>query len=120
MKLFWLIIYNLILYPAFFIVAVLLCPFNHKIRAGFLGRYYSLKKLKDFKSMNSSSDIYWFHVSSFGEFQQIESIISSIKNSNDNAGIVVSFFSPSGYNNVDNNNIDCKIYLPFDFCLVGF
>ena len=28
---------------------------------------------------------------------------------------MVSFFSPSGYNNVDNNNIDCKIYLPFDF-----
>ena len=54
-------------------------------------------------------------MSSFGEFQQIESIISNIKNSNANAGIVVSFFSPSGYNNVDNNNIDCKIYLPFDF-----
>jgi 3-deoxy-D-manno-octulosonic-acid transferase len=115
MKLFWLSIYNLILYPAFFIVAVLLCPFNHKIRAGFLGRYYSLKKLKYFKSINSSSDIYWFHVSSFGEFQQIESIISSIKNSNDNVRIIVSFFSPSGYSNVNDDNIDCKIYLPFDF-----
>ena len=115
MKLFWLSIYNLILYPVFFIVVALLYPFNHKIRSGFSGRYYSLKKLKDFKITNPSSDIYWFHVSSFGEFQQIESIISSIKNNNDNTKIIVSFFSPSGYSNVNDNNIDCKVYLPFDF-----
>jgi 3-deoxy-D-manno-octulosonic-acid transferase len=76
--------------------------------------------LRKFKETNSFSDIYWFHVSSFGEFQQIESIISNIKSSNDNAGIVVSFFSPSGYTNVDNNNIDCKIYIPFDFLWSAF
>ena len=115
MKLFWLGIYNLIFYPIFFIVAVLLSPINYKIRTGLLGRWHSLKKLKDFKDMNPSLDIYWFHVSSFGEFQQIESIISSIKNSDNNIGIIVSFFSPSGYNNVNNDNIDCKVYLPFDF-----
>ena len=28
---------------------------------------------------------------------------------------VVSFFSPSGYNHVNDEHIDCKIYLPFDF-----
>ena len=115
MNFFWLLIYNVLLYPIFFVIAVLLFPFNYKIRAGLLGRYHSLKKLKKFQNTNPFSDVYWFHVSSFGEFQQIESIISNIKNSNANAGIVVSFFSPSGYNNVDNNNIDCKIYLPFDF-----
>jgi len=116
----WLIIYNIILYPVFFITTLLLLPFNLKIRSGFLGRFYSLNKLREFKETNSFSEIYWFHVSSFGEFQQIESIISKIKSSNDNAGIVVSFFSPSGYTNVDNKNIDCKIYIPFDFLWSAF
>ena len=97
MNSFWLIIYNIILYPVFFITTLLLLPFNSKIRSGFLGRFYSLNKLRKFKETNSFSEIYWFHVSSFGEFQQIESIISNIKSSNDNVGIVVSFFSPSGY-----------------------
>ena len=36
---------------------------------------------------------------------------------NKNKGVIVSFFSPSGFNNVHNENIDCKIYLPFDFFL---
>ena len=120
MNSFWLIIYNIILYPVFFITTLLLLPFNLKIRSGFLGRFYSLNKLREFKETNSFSEIYWFHVSSFGEFQQIESIISKIKSSNDNAGIVVSFFSPSGYTNVDNKNIDCKIYIPFDFLWSAF
>ena len=35
----------------------------------------------------------------------------------DNIGIIVSFFSPSGFNNVNDDNIDCKIYLPFDFLI---
>ena len=120
MNSFWLFIYNVFLYPVFFIVTVFLLPFNSKIRSGFLGRFHSLSKLRKFKENSSFSDIYWFHVSSYGEFQQIESIILNIKSNNDNAGIIVSFFSPSGYTNVHNKNIDCKVYVPFDFLWSAF
>ena len=120
MNSFWLFIYNVFLYPVFFIITVFLLPFNSKIRSGFLGRFHSLSKLRKFKENSSFSDIYWFHVSSYGEFQQIESIILNIKNNNENAGIVVSFFSPSGYTNVHNKNIDCKVYVPFDFLWSAF
>ena len=120
MNSFWLFIYNVFLYPVFFIITVFLLPFNSKIRSGFLGRFYSLSKLRKFKENSSFSDIYWFHVSSYGEFQQIESIILNIKNNNNTAGIVVSFFSPSGYTNVHNKNIDCKVYVPFDFLWSAF
>jgi len=115
MKFIWLTIYNIFLYPIFFLLAIILFPFNTKIRLGIQGRYRSLSRLRRFKQSNSFSEIYWFHVSSFGEFQQIESIIDDIKKSNNNAGILVSFFSPSGYKNVNSDRIDCKIYLPFDF-----
>jgi len=116
MRLFWFILYNLIFYPLFFILTVLLIPFNKKIRNGFIGRLRTRKKLVDFKNNTSFSKVYWFHVSSHGEFQQIQSIIEEIKRDK-NKGIIVSFFSPSGFNNVHNENIDCKIYLPFDFFL---
>ena len=120
MNSFWLLIYNVFLYPVFFIITVFLLPFNSKIRSGFFGRFHSLSKLRKFKENSSFSDIYWFHVSSYGEFQQIESIILNIKSNNDNAGIIVSFFSPSGYTNVHNKNIDCKVYVPFDFLWSAF
>ena len=120
MNSFWLLIYNVFLYPVFFIITVFLLPFNSKIRSGFFGRFHSLSKLRKFKENSSFSDIYWFHVSSYGEFQQIESIILNIKNNNNTAGIVVSFFSPSGYTNVHNKNIDCKVYVPFDFLWSAF
>ena len=73
MRLFWFILYNLILYPLFFILTILLIPFNKKIRDGFIGRLKTRKKLADFKNNTSFSEIYWFHVSSHGEFQQIQS-----------------------------------------------
>jgi len=120
MKFIWLTIYNIFLYPIFFLLAIILFPFNTKIRLGIQGRYRSLNRLRRFKQSNSFSEIYWFHVSSFGEFQQIESIIDDIKRSNNNAGILVSFFSPSGYKNVNSDRIDCKIYLPFDFLFSVF
>jgi len=116
MKYIWLTIYNLIIYPLFFVLALFLIPFNKKIRLGFFGRFNSRRELIKFKNNNSFSKNYWFHVSSHGEYQQVQSIIAELKEDN-NIGIIVSFFSPSGFNNVNDGNIDCKIYLPFDFLI---
>ena len=115
MKYIWLTIYNLIIYPLFFVLILFLIPFNKKIRLGFFGRLKSRKELLRFKNRNSFSKHYWFHVSSHGEYQQVQSIIAELKKND--VGIIVSFFSPSGFNNVNDNNIDCKIYLPFDFLI---
>ena len=115
MRYIWLTIYNLIIYPLFFVLTLFLIPFNKKIRLGFFGRLKSRKELLKFKSKTSFSKNYWFHVSSHGEYQQVQSIIAELKK--DNIGIIVSFFSPSGFNNVNDDNIDCKIYLPFDFLI---
>ena len=115
MRYIWLTVYNLIIYPLFFVLALFLIPFNKKIRLGFFGRLQSKKELLKFKNNTSFSKHYWFHVSSHGEYQQVQSIIAELKK--DNIGIIVSFFSPSGFNNVNDENIDCKIYLPFDFLI---
>jgi len=90
--------------------------FNSKIRRGIHGRFETKKLLINYFNQNSSNDnIYWFHASSYGEYLQAEPVIEGIKKKENNSIILLSFFSPSGYDNVNNQNIDCKIYKPFDF-----
>ena len=114
-----LIIYNLFVLPIIISLSIILSLFNKKIRKGFLGRFQSISNLKSFNS-EKFSNIYWFHSSSYGEYQQVETLIDKLKKSDPNIGIVTSFFSPSGFENVKDNNIDLKIYLPFDFILTSY
>ena len=114
-----LIIYNLFVLPIIISLSIILSLFNKKIRKGFLGRFQSISSLKSFNS-EKFSNIYWFHSSSYGEYQQVETLIDKLKKSDPNIGIVTSFFSPSGFENVKDNNIDLKIYLPFDFILTSY
>ena len=113
MKIF-LIFYNLIFLPLIFLLAMIASIFNNKIRKGFQGRMQSMSKIKKFNT-NKFSEIYWFHSSSHGEYQQVETLINEIKKRDKKIGIIASFFSPSGFENVKDPNIDLKIYLPFDF-----
>jgi len=114
-----LIIYNLFVLPIIITLSIILSLFNKKIRKGLLGRFQSISSLKSFNS-EKFSNIYWFHSSSYGEYQQVETLIDKLKKSDPNIGIVTSFFSPSGFENVKDNNIDLKIYLPFDFILTSY
>jgi len=114
-----LIIYNLFVLPIIISLSIILSLFNKKIRKGLLGRFQSISSLKSFNS-EKFSNIYWFHSSSYGEYQQVETLIDKLKKSDPNIGIVTSFFSPSGFENVKDNNIDLKIYLPFDFILTSY
>ena len=110
------IIYNIFLYPAFLFTILILSIFNKKIRKGFAGRIGVKNYLKQyFNKNNIYTNIMWFHCSSYGEYLQAEPIINNLKNKNKNTTILVSFFSPSGYFNTHNQNIDCKIFMPFDF-----
>ena len=109
-------VYNILLYPVFLFLMFFLSIFNKKIRTGLIGRFESIHILnKYFNQNNINSNIYWFHCSSYGEYLQVEQVINGLKKKDNNCIILLSFFSPSGFVNCKNDNVDCKIYLPFDF-----
>lgn len=57
----------------------------------------------------------WIHCASLGEFEQGRPVIEAIKNKFPNQSIVLTFFSPSGYE-IQQNYVftDAVLYLPFD------
>ncbi|MDA0753802.1 MAG: hypothetical protein O3A49_03905 [Candidatus Marinimicrobia bacterium] len=112
-------LYNLVALPIIFLLSIIFSIFNTKIRKGLIGRFNSFSALKSFPT-NKFSQIYWFHCASFGEYQQVETLIEQIKKRDQGIGIITSFFSPSGFENVNDRNIDMKIYLPFDFIFSSF
>ena len=57
----------------------------------------------------------WFHAASLGEYEQGLPVIEKIKIKYPNHKIVVTFFSPSGYEVRKNNTVaDATVYLPLD------
>lgn len=58
---------------------------------------------------------FWFHAASMGEFEQVKPIIEHIKSHAPDSQIIVSFFSPSGYEHQKNYPLsDAVVYLPLD------
>jgi 3-deoxy-D-manno-octulosonic-acid transferase len=57
----------------------------------------------------------WFHSASLGEYEQGLPVIEKIKEKYPNHKIVITFFSPSGYEVRKNNTVaDVTVYLPLD------
>jgi 3-deoxy-D-manno-octulosonic-acid transferase len=57
----------------------------------------------------------WFHAASLGEFEQGLPVMEKIKAQYPNHKIVLTFFSPSGYEVRKNNTVaDVTVYLPLD------
>ena len=57
----------------------------------------------------------WFHCASLGEFEQGVPVMESLRTTHPDHKIIVSFFSPSGYENKKNTPLaDVVIYLPID------
>jgi len=116
MKLVWLIIYNVLIYPLLFVVGCIVCLFNSKLRQSVLGRFRSISKLKHYFNQNEiNKDIYWFHAASLGEFYQVKPVMEGLKEVEPNCITLLSFSSPSGYNHAKSDAIDLRIYMPFDF-----
>ncbi|MFO7862561.1 MAG: glycosyltransferase N-terminal domain-containing protein [Salinivirgaceae bacterium] len=74
---------------------------------------------KNWKSqLNSIPDnkrIYWFHCASLGEFEQGRPVIEAIKNQSPETFILITFYSPSGYEIRKNyEHADLIMYLPAD------
>ncbi len=57
----------------------------------------------------------WIHAASLGEFEQARPLINAIRSTDASAPIVVTFFSPSGFDQVRKKGIaDHVFYLPLD------
>jgi 3-deoxy-D-manno-octulosonic-acid transferase len=107
-----LFIYQISIY-LYAIAIQLAAPFNPKAKQWVNGRKNIFIQLK--KNIAASDQIYWFHCASLGEFEQGKPIIDAIKNKHSNIKILVTFFSPSGFEMRKNyKNADYIFYLPLD------
>ncbi|WP_111670781.1 3-deoxy-D-manno-octulosonic acid transferase [Algoriphagus litoralis] len=94
----------------------ILSHFSGKLRQFLSGRKSLFERLENFKSHNSGP-LVWFHVASLGEYEQARPVIAALKASRPKLTVVVSFFSPSGYDHVAKKsqpNVDFFTYLPLD------
>lgn len=66
------------------------------------------------KSISQGDKIIWFHCSSIGEFEQGKPVIDSLQKVYPSYKILVTFFSPSGYESVKKNSGYIVSYLPLD------
>lgn len=85
--------------------------FNNKARRWVDGRKNYWNSLPSV----SNEKVVWFHCASLGEFEQGRPVIEKWKEAHPNDFILVTFFSPSGYEIKKNDNIaDFITYLPLD------
>lgn len=107
-----LFIYNLILVFASQVVKIL-ALFSPKMKLFVDGRKEVFTILQNKITPNDKT--IWFHAASLGEYEQGLPVIEQIKIKYPEHKIVVTFFSPSGYEVRKNNTItDLTIYLPLD------
>lgn len=111
---FWNAVYNILLVPSIWIFFAVYGIFNSKVRNGFKGRRDLFIKLNESLSVfNKGDKIVLIHCSSLGEYQQAMPLVNEL--SIPGYKIVLSFFSPSGFNNAKSLPDNCvKTYLPFD------
>lgn len=97
----------------YFIAIKIASFFNPKAKQWIDGRKNIFEQLK--KTIHPNDKIYWFHCASLGEFEQGKPIIDEIKSKHSNIKVLVTFFSPSGYELRKNyTNADYVFYLPLD------
>ncbi len=87
--------------------------FNAKLKKSIVGRKHTLKILK--KELIPCKPTIWVHAASLGEYEQGVPVLEELKKKYPEHQMVISFFSPSGYE-IKKNNAFAKatVYLPFD------
>lgn len=91
----------------------LVSVFNEKARQFVRGRKNWKKNLLE--KVDKNARYIWFHCASLGEFEQGRPVIEAIKKQFPEYKIVLTFFSPSGYEIRKNyNQADIVVYLPID------
>ncbi|MFA6922805.1 MAG: glycosyltransferase N-terminal domain-containing protein [Bacteroidales bacterium] len=105
-------IYNISIWLYFFAITVA-SLFNDKAKLWLKGRKGIFDKIKI--SLTGNDNIIWFHCSSLGEFEQGRPLLEKIKSEYPKYKILLTFFSPSGYEIRKNyEKTDYIFYLPLD------
>ena len=105
-------IYNLLIHFVSFGLRIV-ALFSKKMKLFVNGRRNVYETLQ--QKISTTDKTIWFHCASLGEFEQGVPIMEAIKNLKPDHKIVVSFFSPSGYEIKKNTPLaDAVVYLPMD------
>ena len=105
-------LYNLIVSLARLFLQII-ALFNKKIKLFVDGRKETFQKLSN--TISNTDKVVWIHCASLGEFEQGRPIIEKIRKTYTNHKIVLTFFSPSGYEVRKNySEVDVVCYLPLD------
>lgn len=104
-------LYSLFIF-AYGLLARVATLFSEKARLWVGGREHWKSALA---SMENSSNAIWFHCASVGEFEQARPVIETLKAQNPARKILLTFFSPSGYELRQNYRYADRVtYLPTD------
>jgi 3-deoxy-D-manno-octulosonic-acid transferase len=94
-------------------LAHLAAPFNPRASLWVKGRRKWAEKITS--KINPGDRVIWIHCASLGEFEQGRPVIEAIKEEMPMSKIIITFFSPSGFEIRKNyKNADCISYLPSD------
>ena len=105
-------IYSLAIY-LYMLLVILLSPFHEKARLMVKGHINTFRILR--RRIDRNARYVWFHAASLGEFEQGRPLIERFRREHPEYKILLTFFSPSGYEvrkNYDGADVIC--YLPFD------
>ncbi|KMQ70346.1 3-deoxy-D-manno-octulosonic acid transferase [Chryseobacterium koreense] len=88
--------------------------FNYKLKKGLAGRRQSCKIVNE--KFSRKDKVIWMHAASLGEYEQGLPVLEKLKVKFPEHKILITFFSPSGYDNVIKKDhiADAVCYLPFD------
>ena len=93
--------------------AKVLATRKEKVRKMLDGQKATFERLS--QRLDPSRRYVWIHASSLGEFEQGRPLIEMIRRERPDCHVVLSFFSPSGYEvRHDYAEADAVVYLPFD------
>lgn len=99
------------LYP---FAARIIYPFNNKAKLWIKGRRNIFSLINNALGQDKNERI-WIHCASLGEFEQGRPIIETLKTKYPEYSIVLTFFSPSGYEHQKNYKVaDYVFYMPVD------
>ena len=107
-----LFLYNILVYLSGFFIKII-ALFNSKLELFVKGRVGIFDFLAE--EISDNDKIIWFHTASLGEFEQGLPVIEQTKREFPSHKILVTFFSPSGYEVKKNTTAAAIVcYLPLD------
>ena len=108
------ILYNIAMCLYRFAIAIA-AVFRPNIRLMYHGENEAIKRITAFRVEHCNDKVVWVHAASLGEFEQGRPVIERIKAKYPNCRVVLSFFSPSGYEvRKHYDKADIVVYLPID------